>query len=302
MNYPAWKRIAPDVYVFVQYGVERANSGLIICDRCAVLVDTVINKATADKLIGRITETTDKPVRYIINTHSDTDHVCTNHLFPDAMAICSSGCLEEMKGKGEKAIEEDQALLPDFDFEGSKYTFPDMVFTKEFSLFPTGREIRAIDMGPGHTASDTIVYLPAEKVVFCGDLVLQGLPPNTLGGSMENYLKSLEFLIELDAETYVTGHGPVGGKDLVRDFLEYTTLVREEAYKCYSRSLSCEEACGTIRVGRFAKTRSLTGPVNLLFSVARAYAEFRGEKPCSPIEIDWDVDMSQLGDGDGEAR
>jgi len=297
--YPQWERLADGVFVFLQKGLGRSNAGVVVRERDVLLVDTVLNKTMVDGLIERLAETTDKPVRHIINTHYHTDHVCTNHFFPGATVMCSRGCREQMRVKGKTELEHDKQLFPDEDWEGSEFTLPDVSFEKQLSVYDADREVRAVDLGAAHTESDAIVYLPQERIVFCGDVVLSGLPPSAIGGSLSGLIDSLRYLMELDADTYVPGHGPVGGKDVVELSYEHATLVQAEARRCFEAGLSCEEACRSMDMGRFSTSRALSSPAALAMTVPRAYAELRGEAPGSHLVIDWPIDFSQLSDDAG---
>ncbi len=292
--YPKWEKLAPDVYAYVQKGLGRSNAGVIVREDDVVLVDTVLNKQMVDGLIENLARTTAKPVRLIINTHYHTDHVCTNHFFPEATVICSAACREQMRLKGKAELEGDKQLFPDEDWEGAEFTLPDVSFERSLTVYDGDREIRAIDLGAAHTEADAIVHLPEQKIVFCGDLVLSGLPPAAMGGSLSGLIESLDYLLGLDADVYVPGHGPVGGKEAVALCHEHSVLVRTEARKCFDAGMSCEEACKTMNMGRFSGIPSLASPAALAMTVPRAYAEFRGEAPGSHLVIDWEIDFSQM--------
>jgi cyclase len=114
--YPKWEELVPDVYAYIQKGLGRSNVGVIVRERDVVLVDTLLNKKMIDGLIEQLAKVTDKPVRLIINTHYHTDHVCTNHFFPQATSIASAGCREQMQIKGKTELENDKQMFPDEDW------------------------------------------------------------------------------------------------------------------------------------------------------------------------------------------
>jgi cyclase len=121
-----------------------------------------------------------------------------------------------------------------------------------------------------------------------------------VGGSLTGLIDSLKYLVNLDADIYVPGHGPVGGKELVVRCYEHSVLVRAEARKCYDAGMSAEEACKNMDMGKFSGINALSSPAALAMTVPRAYAEFRGEAPGSHLVIDWEIDFSQLAEDDGE--
>lgn len=276
------KELAPGVYAYLQPAAYfTSNAGLIVGKKEAIAVDSLTNKAMVESFIGEIRKVTDNPVRFLINTHVHGDHIYTNHFFTEATVICSSQCREDTKKIPPDSIEAIKQRVTEMSFEGAKITPQDLVFEKTLTFYQDEREVRLVCLGPGHSRSDTFVYLPKEKVVFCGDLMFGG-PPLSLMGSVSCHIQNLGILASLDAKTYVPGHGPVLGKEALYASHEYLVLLRDEARKCFDKGIGYEEAAKTIDMSRF-KEWSRSGLI--LANCARAYSEFRGEEPGSQINI-----------------
>jgi cyclase len=279
------KELARGVYAYIQPAAKfTSNAGLIVGKQEAIVVDSLTNKYMVEKFISKIKEVTDKPVRFLINTHWHADHTWTNHFFTEAKSIGTARCRGEiMKLISGDDIQFFKKVYPEniMSFEGAKYTPQDIVFEKTLNLFQDDREIRTIDLGPAHTQSDSIVYLPKEKIVFCGDLVLMGMPQQLLHGYTAGIIQSLDFLSSLDAKLYVMGHGPfTTSKEAIYEMREYVMVVRDEARKCFDKGMSFEEAATTIDIGKF----KAWGELQVLFAnCARAYSEFRGEPPACDL-------------------
>ena len=278
------KKLAKGVYAYLQpFVFYSSNAGLIVGEKEAIVVDSLTNQYMIENFMGKIREVTDQPVRFLINTHPHGDHTYTNHFFTEATVLCSSPCREATLQMPKDLIEKARQEVPAMSFDGAKDTPQGLVFEKSITLYPEGREIRVVCLGPGHSPSDTYVFLPQEKIVFCGDILFSGTPPLSLAGSVQGHLKQLEILAGLEAEIYVAGHGPVVGLEKVYDARDYLLTVLAEARKCFDQGLSFKEAAQTIDLGKKEWT---SAPAFFLFAqCARAYSDFRGEEPGSPLDI-----------------
>jgi cyclase len=278
-----WKELSPGVYAYLQpRGWFQNNAGLIVGAKGAIIVDSLTNKPMVKGFIKKIKEVTDRPIHFLINTHTHGDHIYTNHFFPEATVICSSRAREITKNMDPHEIELMKQFFPDMSFEEARVTPQDMTFEKKLVIFQDDREVQLIDLGPGHSQSDTIVYLPKEKIVFCGDLLMTGSPQQTMSGCIHLLMQNLDFLASLDIKMYVPGHGPISSRDDVYAMREYLVVVREESRKCFDKGMTFVEAAETIDIGKFKNW----GFTELLYAnCARAYSEFKGEEPAAELNI-----------------
>jgi cyclase len=277
------KELCPGVYAYIQpKGWFQNNTGLIVGDKEAIVVDSLTNKSMVENFISKIKTITKKPVRFLINTHMHGDHIYTNHYFPDATVISSSRCREVTKKTDPHEIELMKTLFPQMSFEDARITPQDMTFEKKLTIYHGEREIQIIDLGPGHSPSDVIVYLPKEKLVFCGDLLMNGSPQQTMGGSISLLIQNLDYLASLDVNMYVPGHGPVSKRDALYTMREYLIVIREESRKCFDKGMTWDQAAETIDIGKFKDW----GNTELNYpNCARAYSEFRGEELACELPI-----------------
>jgi cyclase len=231
----------------IDAGSVDGNSLFIVNDSDVVVVDTGLYASDARQLIGEIRKRTAKPVRYVINTHHHGDHTLGNQTYLEAFPgvefigqtrtrdlSFADGPLDPKpfrteiagidsvlaNGKGSDGV----ALTPErrahllqarsaFEFwiEDSQRTIripPTLTFTDQLVLHRGERTIEVRFLGRGHTAGDAIVYLPRERILATGDLVVQPIP---FGGA-ENFQEwpaTLRALRRLDAVLIVPGHGEV---------------------------------------------------------------------------------------------
>lgn len=241
---------------------QSGNTTVIIGERQVFVVDSCFLPSEAREDIAQIRQWTDKPVSYLLNTHFHNDHNNGNKTYLDAfpslaiiaqaetkkdMDLIQPGNVERMpsqlaatisalkQGKlqnGHTLTEDEkkqvQALLPgmekrEAEFRTLMYQSPTLTFTDRLDIDLGNREVQVMHLGRGNTPGDAIVYLPKEKIIVAGDLLVHPIP-YTYDGYPAEWGHTLRNMAQLDAEIIVPGHGPVlHSKDylyLVTDLLE----------------------------------------------------------------------------------
>ncbi len=243
---PEFRKLAEDVYAFLQPPlVWYSSAGVVIGDRDVIVVDSLANAAMTLSLRAEIRRVTDKPIRFLINTHSHADHVYTNHLFPEATVI-SSHRGREKTATYQKVQEKHDALFArlfsDVDFRGGRYTLQDMSFSGSVSFYQGKREVCVLELGVGHSESDVVVHLPGEKIVFCGDIFLNVMPPMPGEGHVSQTIANYKAIEALEADIYVAGHGDPGTLVDVRAQRTHLESQFQHARECFERGISYDAA------------------------------------------------------------
>jgi glyoxylase-like metal-dependent hydrolase (beta-lactamase superfamily II) len=133
---------------------------------------------------------------------------------------------------------------------------PLLTLDDRLTLTDGKREVELRYVGVGHTDGDIILYLPAERVVFLGDLFFNAALPNTQDANWLEWTKTLEEILKIDAEHFVPGHGPVGAKKDVRAFLSYFEELRVLVEPGITRGDSMEQVLRDIQIpAKFASYR-----------------------------------------------
>ena len=190
-----------------------SNGGVIIGENAVLIVDAKMDKESVDQTIEAVWELTDKPIRYLVNTHSDGDHIMGNRYFPESITVVAhENCRDDF-------FKENFGRESDWD-QPEFYPFtPSITFNNRLDLWLGTDKVELHYFGVGHTTGDVVVYCPKDKVAFVGDQYFSSRPQlihsNKNGNSFE-YVKTVTSMLEtLDAETFLSGHSdPVGRTEI----------------------------------------------------------------------------------------
>jgi glyoxylase-like metal-dependent hydrolase (beta-lactamase superfamily II) len=117
-----------------------------------------------------------------------------------------------------------RSFFGEFNFDGIEVVFPTRTFESRLDLDVGGRRVELYEVGPAHTAGDTIIHVPDARTVYTGDILFIGGTPIVWAGPLSNWIAACDLMLGLDAETVVPGHGPVtdaAGIVAVRDYLSF---------------------------------------------------------------------------------
>ena len=161
-----------------------------------LVIDAKINAEAAGQMLAEIKKVSDKPVRRVVLTHSDGDHVNGLVGFPPHLTIISHA-------NGRRDIVQANAAAT------TKVPLPNETFSKDLTLYVDDTEVQLLYYGPAHTDSDIVIYIPSEKAAIVGDLVFVGRDPlihaNKRGSSF-GLVSALKAIIQLDADIFLSGH------------------------------------------------------------------------------------------------
>ncbi|MEW6428565.1 MAG: MBL fold metallo-hydrolase, partial [Thermodesulfobacteriota bacterium] len=209
-----------------------ANAGIIVGDRGIIVVDTLVSAREARRFIEDVRKISDKPIRYIINTHYHLDHSFGNAEFAGlgATIVAHVNCADEMRHKAAAALAgaADFGLTPE-DMGGTRIAYPEITFTDKLRLDLGGVEAELIFIAPAHSKGSIVVSVPREKVVFAGDILFTEYHPYMGEGDIEGWQRNLDFLATLGSERIIPGHGPLSGNEDLADMKAYLTLFDNKA-------------------------------------------------------------------------
>mgnify|MGYP000023444683 FL=1 len=284
MPIPSWKsglqEVAPNVFAYIHSGVgwDICNSGFIVGDDGVLVIDAMMVASQVRMYMEEIRKVTDKPIRYVVNTHHHVDHSFGNQFYLPAEIVSHRGCRESLITKGA-----DVGMLseryPQYkeDWAEARLTPASITYEDKMIVHLGGKVVELLHPGPAHTYGDTLVYLPEDKVLFTGDVAFHYLTPLARDGHVSNWIKVANGILNhLDATTLIPGHGPVSGKEVVSATLKYLRLVKRKSRSHFQRGASVEDTSRAIPLGEYA---DWVEPERVMVNVQRLYQEFRGELP-----------------------
>src|SRR5262249_12271875 len=165
-------------------------------------------------------------------------------------------------------------LSAPFEFGNITLTLPTNTFEGERLLQVGAREVRLIEVGPAHTRGDTLVYLPADRAIFTGDIVFASGHPIVWAGPVGNWIQACERILALDVETVVPGHGPISEKQAVATMRDYFVYLAREARERFEAGLTPLQAARDISR---ADSATWGEAERVAANIAALYREFRGD-------------------------
>jgi cyclase len=222
--------IAPGVYfrkMQWQPAFIGCNQGWVIFDDFVLVIDANFPNQ-AEEIIPLIRKTTDKPIRYVFDTHYHGDHADGNPVFQKigATAIASENSRLEFREKGIKGFEKSKIDKP-AEYGKLDYAYPSLYFPTKLIIEDKSQRVELIHFGHGHTAGDAVAWLPKHQILFTGDSCLNG-PFNYLGDSnTASWIAALGEMKKLPVKTVCPGHGEKSDGTLIDKQRRYFVELRE---------------------------------------------------------------------------
>jgi cyclase len=284
-----------------------SNAGIVVDGDASLLVDTLFDlKLTRDMLdTMRKSIPAAAHIDMLVNTHANGDHCWGNELVAGAQIIASSRTAEEMNTaispamlamilkRGPELGQLGEFLsyaFGSFDFDNITLIPPTKTFEGELTLKVGDKEVHLIEVGPAHTLGDTLVHIPADRVVFTADILFIGGHPIIWAGPTSNWLKACDRILEMDVDTIVPGHGPITDKKGVAEVKDYLEYIYREAEKRYEIGMSASEAAKDIDLDRYA---TWTDGERIAANIATIFRELKGDQS-NPSMIESFMSMSDF--------
>jgi cyclase len=281
-----FEQVADGVYYATASGTMNvgANSPIFVTDQDAIVIDSEITPAAGRALAADLKAITDKPIRYVIDSHYHYDHAFGNQVFIDSAQVIGHDNTRKRLSNDDtlhqatyltsvnpvpervKALRERIATEQDAQQKAAlerqvtnslnyleqvkeiRVTPPSLSFDRSMTLLRGGREIRLLYLGRGHTDTDVVTYLPKERIVATGDL-MESVVSYAGDSYPEEWIATLDRLKQLDFDTVLPGHGVVfHGKDKITAFQKYLRDVIAQVTALRQQGLSAEAAAAKVDV------------------------------------------------------
>jgi glyoxylase-like metal-dependent hydrolase (beta-lactamase superfamily II) len=261
----------------------------------------------------------------VVNTHANGDHCWGNQLLRDADIVASRRAAEEMRdvspalmsalvsaarvavglgstaqraagllgrvGIGRALAFRDAAQFVvekfgGFEFAGIELCLPTTTFEGSLTLRVGDKEVHLVEVGPAHTRGDAIVHVPADRIVFTGDILFIDSHPIAWDGPVSNWIAACDRLLALDVDTVVPGHGPITDKGGVRRVKEYWQTLVDEVQVRFKAGLAVEDAAIDIARKSLGSFASWGDRERVAVNVDTLYRELRGDRSRrDPLEL-----------------
>ncbi len=276
-----------------------SNAGLIVSQGEALLVDTLFDVRLTHEMLDvmRAAEPAAAHIDTLVNTHANGDHCNGNELVADAEIISSGATAEELAQESPERLAQMMRLAPgmgevgeflqycfgDFDFENISQTLPTRTFEDTLQIACGDKDIVLKQVGPCHTRGDILVHVPADKLMFTGDILFVEGHPILWAGPVGNWIDACDYILGIDLETVVPGHGPITDHRGVRAVRDYLVYVRDEARQRFGAGLTIYDAAMDISMTDYD---AWGDGERIVVNVATLYREFGYATPIvEPAEL-----------------
>jgi glyoxylase-like metal-dependent hydrolase (beta-lactamase superfamily II) len=187
------------------------NTGIVIGDDAVMVIDTQATPVMAADVIRRIREVTDKPIKYVVLSHYHAVRVLGASAYQPDHIIASEDTLSMIKERGEQDKASEIGRFPrlfrNVESVPPGLTWPTLTFSGKMTLWLGQLEVQILQLGRGHTKGDTVVWLPAERILFSGDLVEFDATPYAGDAYFTDWPRTLDNLAALQPAKLVPGRG-----------------------------------------------------------------------------------------------
>lgn len=272
--------------IHVATGSQNANAGLITTSEGAILVDTLMLPDEAQDWARTIRRIAGGAVLFMILTDQYFDHVLGTSSF-DCPIIAHELAWKELRSYSDETFQQRLAahlemlnVYVEAEPEELRPRVPELMVSGELRILRGEREIRLIHLG-GHTPASIAVYLPRQRILFSGDIVVCGQHPFTGQANTKQWLEALDRIRSMDVETIVPGHGPICGMEATLAMTDYLIRARERVRELYlggaTRRETVEKA-GILELLPVPADQLLVERQKVRLGVEHMYAEVRKEE------------------------
>jgi len=307
------KPVADGVYAAIAKPAYKVNcnAAIVVFDDSVLVVDTHSKPSAARGLIAQIKQLTNKPVRYVVNTHFHYDHYQGNQAYPSSWPagveiISSQATRESIEQRGIPRVKHELVTMPqeieklrqqlekatetkqkeeiqsnlrqaeDYlaELKSMEVTLPTMTFDRSLILHRNPKTVEILWLGRAHTEGDVFVYLPKEKVIVTGD-ALHGWTPFMGDSYPYDWIQTLDAAEKLDFQHVISGHGDViEGKEKFELWKQYFRDLLGETAQAYAEGATkdqAEQRVSKLLIAKYASKFDPSFSREVVANVTKAY-------------------------------
>lgn len=254
------KKITENVWCFlgdlnaptVKNGGFMSNSCYIKTKESYVLVDSGSNYLFAQQAYEIMSKIEKLPVSHVLVTHVHDDHWLGNSFYKQKFnsKIIGPSIINREHKIGQKTRM--MNILPEDIMVNTKVTKVDEEITETTTLSINDLKIEILPVGfKAHTSDDLLVYLPEEKVMFTGDVVMNGRVTSNRDGSLLGQIKALDKIDSMKWDHLVAGHGYDTSKDATKQIREYFTILKQRVLEAIENEVEAANITKVVTLSEF---------------------------------------------------
>ena len=227
------REIAEHVYVIPDQRINVVpNIGIIVGRDGVLVVDTGMGPRNAETVLDEVKKISTKPVAYLTVTHFHPEHGMGAQAFPaSTIVIYPTAQKTELLEKGAAMMKEFSGVSSEIGdlLKPVRFRMPNVTFSEEAEVDLGDFPVRLLHWGSAHTLGDNFVFLPKQRILFGGDVVINRFFPIMADSDSSgmSWIQTLERLEKLNPAIVVPGHGEVGDVGLIATMREYLFFVRD---------------------------------------------------------------------------
>ncbi len=253
------------------------NQGWVIFKDYVLVIDANFPNQ-AEELIKEVRKTTDKPIRYVFDTHYHGDHADGNVIFEKngAISVASENSKQLFETKGIAGFQKSQQEKPD-EYGKLEYRQPSLYFPRKMVLDDGVQRVELIHFGHAHTAGDAVAWLPKQGILFSGDACVNGAFNYTGDSDTASWLGVLTEMQKLPIKTIASGHGELSDKSLLATQKRYFVEIREFIQSAIDKGKSLDDIKKEISIPFYKKWTGVDVQERVE-NIEHVYGELTGNK------------------------
>ncbi len=272
---PVVTQVASDVYFLFDF--DGSNCVFLVTEDGVLLIDTRTHPRDGRDLLDRIRKVTDKPIKWVINSHFHGDHHMGNSVFKALGATFvaheeTARIMRQVQPK-EMARRVDGFKSRGYDPAEVRLVLPDVTFDSKMTIVLGGREIRLFYLGPGQQAGDTFIQFPHARVLFSpGAFARHSMPNMAFTPSVDSWIKLLDQVAVMDVDTILPAHGDVATRADVKELAAMLADEYATVKDAVNRGVDLDQAVRTLTFPQYKDWRNygrLQGEIKALYELVQ---------------------------------
>jgi cyclase len=263
----ALRQLIPGYYVFSSTSF---NSGAIATGDGVIVLDALTSEAIARKEREAIANEIKQPVRFLVSSTFHNNYTWGNVAYPDVVKIGHEDYRTDLLAQ----MQRDHAPPAE-----QKARLPQITYRDRLTIHLGGKEIQVLYLGKGHTRSDSIIFVPQDRIAYVSELYFSDQFLYINDGYGVSWLKTLDAIEALPADIFVPGHGPIPEdpketRQGLHRFLQMLVDLRDAVQKEIDRGATEDQAADAIKFPQYEQMQGYKSQREI--AVRRTYREIMG--------------------------